>query len=244
MGHKCTGAAGGPGAAPPWHTRSRGAARGQGAGLARGAEGPHSGPWKVSVTEVDPELSRAPQSAALFKMGLWPFRSSCHQHCGEEGPFLSTGRGGGGRLESCAFLFNQSQKKPPLPQALSVPPPLGVLNSWSWDTPGCELRSERTLWSPEEHSAGNCQVRGPGETESRGLRGEGTGSHRGALPLKNPDHKQGSKAGRLTQKAPRVSPMLGPNPFKMEGGRGELRPGSSPAQGRRGRATHLSVKTL
>jgi len=95
-------------------------------GLARGGRGPHSGPWKVLVTEGDPELSRAPQSA-LFKMGVWP----THQHCGEEGLFLSTK--GGDRLESCAFLFNQSQKKAPT-RALS-------LLLWvSFSTPGAATR--------------------------------------------------------------------------------------------------------
>lgn len=65
LGHRCTGAA----AAQPWYTLTwgRGVCR---AGLARGAEGP----WylhldlKVLVTEVDPEWSRAPQTA-LLKMG-------------------------------------------------------------------------------------------------------------------------------------------------------------------------------
>lgn len=37
--------------------------------LAGGAGGPHTGPWKVLVTEVDPEWSRAPQSVSSFQNG-------------------------------------------------------------------------------------------------------------------------------------------------------------------------------
>lgn len=98
-----------------------------------GAEGPHSGPWKVLVTEVDPELSRAPQSA-LFNMGVWP----SHQPCSEERLFLSI-KGGVGLNPVLSCSIRVSEKGP---HSSTVPPPQGVLlNSWSWDTPGCELRS-------------------------------------------------------------------------------------------------------
>lgn len=53
------------------------------------------------------------------------------------------------------------------PHSSTVLPPLGVLNSWSCDTPGCELRSGMNPLVFGEHSMENCQTKGPEERARR-----------------------------------------------------------------------------
>lgn len=154
-------------AAQPWHTH--GAARGVLGGPSRGTEGPplrlHLD-WKVLVTEAEPELSRAPQTA--LKWARDPVLSS--SHCSEEGPRLSTGVG-----KACVTCF-------PIQSAWStVPPTPGVLSPPGVGRSRLPLRANvrRTLWSPapEQHSG----KRGPGPRTDgeQSLNGKGGGDHCG-----------------------------------------------------------------
>lgn len=196
-------------------------------GPAGGAEGPplrlHLD-WKVLVTEADPELSRAPQTA--LKWARDPVLSSS-SHCSEEGPRLSPGAG-----KACVTCF-------PIQSAWStVPSTPGVLSPPGVGRSRLPLRANvrRTLWSPapEQHSG----KRGPGPRTDgeQSLNGKGGGGHCGLFLRKAPTMNKALKIHTQTSRLGNWS-----NHVKMEEGLQEPCPGETPAPGRWGRPGHRLV---
>lgn len=139
-------------------------------GPAGGAEGPplrlHLD-WKALVTEADPELSRAPQTA--LKWARDPVLSS--SHCSEEGPPLSTGAG-----KACVTCF-------PIQSAWStVPPTPGVLSPPGVGRSHLPLRNNvrrNPLVACSRAALGGNADQGPRTDGEQSLNGKGWGDHCG-----------------------------------------------------------------